>query len=173
MVLEKPAVENNSLSASLFKIFLQSTSALAKYSDIKIFFFLLETKFMYYFIERSVAILKPKRPFLEWVNSTFHDIPQQLTLSAIRTDCNSYLIPEVEEIEDGVNFINSKFMDLFAMELSSWTEDESLWPQTLSLKTFWEWFDVEISPTTVDLSDEEVTTGESKSGRAFKDNTIH
>ena len=64
-------------------------------------------------------------------------------------------------------------MDLFAMELSSWTEDETLWPQDMNLQTFWEWFDVEISPTTIDLSDEDISTSESRSGWALKDNTIH
>jgi len=128
---------------------------------------------MYYFVERSIAILKPKQPFLEWVNNTFHDIPQPLTLDSIRTDCNSYLIPEVNEIEDGVEFVNSKFIDLFAMELSSWTEDESLWPETLTLKVFWEWFDVEISPTIIDLGDEDAATKATKSNKIFDDNTIH
>ncbi|MFN7094245.1 MAG: hypothetical protein ACK4M7_02675 [Burkholderiales bacterium] len=121
---------------------------------------------MYYFVERSVAVIKPKQPFLEWINSSFTELPQQLTLESIRIDCNSYLIPEIEEIEDGVNFIDEKYSDLFALELASWTEDESLWPANLNLKMFWEWFDVEIHPTAIDLSDD--------SGEEDKtNNTIH
>ncbi|MCX8513989.1 MAG: hypothetical protein RL017_155 [Pseudomonadota bacterium] len=111
---------------------------------------------MYYFVERSVAIIKPKKPFLNWLLETFDDIPTNLTLESIRIDCNSYLIPEVEEIEDGVNFIDEKFIDLFSLELSSWTEDETIWPKELTLKLFWEWFDVEIHPTIIDLCDTEV-----------------
>lgn len=127
---------------------------------------------MYYFVERSVAILKPKQAFLDWVNGTFTDLPQPLSLESIRIDCNSYLIPEVNEIEDGVNFVDEKFADLFAMEFASWTEDESLWPQELSLKMFWEWFDVEVFPTTIDLSDDPIEGTESKKADSFE-NTIH
>lgn len=109
---------------------------------------------MYYFVERSIAVIKPKLPFLEWINNTFHDLPQPLTLDSIRIDCNSYLIPEMEEIEDGINYIDDRFADLFALELASWTEDESLWPQAFTLKMFWEWFDVEIYPTAIDISED-------------------
>lgn len=115
---------------------------------------------MYHFVERSVAVIKPKQPFLDWINSSFTDLPQPLTLESIRIDCNSYLIPEVEEIEDGINFIDEKYTDLFALELASWTEDESTWPSDLSLKMFWDWFDVEIFPTAIDLTEDNVETTE-------------
>ena len=116
---------------------------------------------MYYFVERSVAIIKPKQPFLEWIRGTISDAPQELTLDSIRIDCNSYLIPEVEEIEDGINFIDDKFADLFSLELASWTEDENIWPGNLTLKMFWEWFDVEIHPTMIDLTeDTDLSSGE-------------
>lgn len=109
---------------------------------------------MYYFVERSVAVIKPKQAFLEWINGSFIDLPQELTLESIRIDCNSYLIPEVEEIEDGINYIDEKYADLFTLELASWTEDEALWPKDLTLKMFWDWFDVEIHPTMIDLTEE-------------------
>jgi hypothetical protein len=124
---------------------------------------------MYYFVERSVAIIKPKQAFLEWVNSTFDDLPHKLQLEDLQIDCNSYLIPEVEEIEDGINFIDDKFADLFIMELSSWSEDQNLWPKHLTLKMFWEWFDVEVYPTTVDLVDTEITS----TGSPIIVDTIH
>lgn len=109
---------------------------------------------MYYFVERSVAIVKPKEPFLNWVNNSFDDLEIKLTLDSIRIDCNSYLIPEVTEIEDGINFVDDKFAELFALELSSWTEDKMVWPQEeFSLKMFWEWFDVDIHPVTIDIAD--------------------
>ncbi|MCC2645309.1 MAG: hypothetical protein K0R49_1161 [Burkholderiales bacterium] len=127
---------------------------------------------MYYFVERSVAVIKPKLPFLEWVNNTFQDTPQPLTLDSIRIDCNSYLIPEMDEIEDGVNYIDDKFADLFALELASWTEDESLWPQAFTLKMFWEWFDVEVYPTAIDISEENIGE-EDHDRRPVSKTTIH
>lgn len=127
---------------------------------------------MYYFVERSVAVIKPKEPFLNWVNNTFNDMPQQLTLDSIRIDCNSYLIPEVNEIEDGIGFIDEKFADLFAMEFASWTEDENLWPQEFTLKMFWDWFDVEIFPTAIDLSEGSLDSEDTQS-KKLVESTIH
>lgn len=123
---------------------------------------------MYYFVERSVVIIKPKQPFLEWLHQTFDDIKEQLTLDSIRIDCNSYLIPEVNEIEDGINIVDDRFSEFFALELSSWTDDENLWPKDISLKTFWEYFDIEIHPTLIDLAD----TNEEDSEQEDT-NTIH
>ncbi len=125
---------------------------------------------MYYFVERSIAVLKPKQPLLDWVNQTFTDIPQDLTLENIRVDCNSYLIPEVEQLEEGVSFVDDKFVDLFALELSTWSEDETVWPTELTLQMFWEWFDVEIYPTIIDLGLEDAEDG--KAPRTVE-NTIH
>lgn len=110
--------------------------------------------YMYYFVERSVAIVKPKEPFLNWVNGSFDDLEMELTLDSIRVDCNSYLIPEANEIEEGISFIDNKFAELFALELASWTEDKTVWPQEeFTLKMFWEWFDVEVFPVTIDIAD--------------------
>lgn len=120
---------------------------------------------MYYFVERSVVVLKPKQPFLDWINNSFDNVPQHLTLSALRLDCNSYLIPEVEEIEDGIKYVDSKYTELFALELATWTEDETLWPTDLSLKMFWEWFEVFVYPTSIDITEDNFAEQE--------DSTIH
>ena len=115
-----------------------------------------ELEIMYYLVKQSIAILKPKEPFLDWVNKNFGDSSTHLTLEAIRVDCNSYLIPEVGEIEDGINFVDDNFEELFVLELSSWTDNESDWPVDRTLKLFWEWFDVEVHPTIIDLTDHEI-----------------
>lgn len=107
-----------------------------------------------YSVERSIVVLKPKQAFLDWINSTLASPDEQLSLESIRIECNSYLIPEISEIEDGISCVDEIFEDLFKIEFSSWTIDENDWPkQELTLKMFWEWFDVEISPTLVDVSE--------------------
>lgn len=111
---------------------------------------------MYYLVKQSIAILKPKQPFLDWVNKNFADTSTHLTLDSIRVDCNSYLIPEVNEIEDGINFVDDNFEELFVLELSSWSDDQNHWPVDRTLKLFWEWFDIEVHPTIIDLTDHEI-----------------
>ncbi len=116
---------------------------------------------MFYVVERSIVVLKPRQPFLEWINTKLAISNETLLdLASIRIDCNSYLIPEVNEIEDGVAYVDEIYEALFQMELASWSEDQSLWPEELSLKMFWEWFDVEISPTLIDLTEEDNEAGE-------------
>ena len=109
---------------------------------------------MFYIVERSVVVLKPKQAFLEWVNSKIAISEDNLLdLESIRVDCNSYLIPEVNEIEDGISYVDEVFEALFQLELASWSEDKNLWPAELTLIMFWEWVDVEISPTLIGLTE--------------------
>lgn len=109
---------------------------------------------MFYVVERSIVVLKPKQPFLEWIHTNLAiSNDTLLELSDIRIDCNSYMIPEIEEIEDGVAYVDEIYESLFELELASWSEDQTTWPQELTLKMFWEWFDVEISPTLLDMVD--------------------
>ena len=108
-----------------------------------------------YFVDRSVAVIKPKAKFLEWLAS----LPGEgvdLTLDQLRSDCTVLLIPEYEEPEEAVAYIDEIFEQVFKMELASWHEDETLWPKDLSLKAFWELFDVEIHATLIDTVDEEL-----------------
>lgn len=127
---------------------------------------------MFYVVERSVIVLKPKQPFLDWINNTLASSSETLLdLSSIRIDCNSYLIPEVNEIEDGVSYVDEYFESFFQLELASWTEEETLWPQELSLKMFWEWFDVEISPTLIDMSGDDASETDNENDDSHE--TIH
>lgn len=106
----------------------------------------------YSYITNSIAVAKPKQSVLNWIFENFSDLPDHLSLEVLRIDCNSYLIPEVNDIEDGINFIDNHFEELFKLELSSWTIDESLWPTNRDLALFYEWFDIEIYPSLIDLS---------------------
>ncbi|HNX70492.1 hypothetical protein [Rivihabitans pingtungensis] len=105
-----------------------------------------------YFVDRAVAVIKPKQAFADWLNAV-PDNDMELSLDSLRADSTVILIPEFNEPEEGVAYIDDIFEQLFAMELSSWYDDPSLWPQDRSLKTFWEWFDVEIHSTLIDSVD--------------------
>lgn len=114
----------------------------------------------YSYITNSIAVIKPKQSVLDWIFENFSDLPTHLSLEVLRIDCNSYLIPEVNDIEDGINYIDENFETLFKLELSSWTIDEALWPKNRDLQLFYEWFDIEVYPSLIDLS---TTNEESKS----------
>jgi hypothetical protein len=108
-----------------------------------------------YFVDRSIAVIKPKQPFLDWLNK-LPDNDVILTLEDIRSDCTVLMIPEVNEQEDGIACIDDMADRVFEMELSSWTDDPKLWPKSRNLKTFWEWFDVEIHTVLMDTVDQDI-----------------
>lgn len=105
------------------------------------------------YVNRSLAIIKPRQPFFEWLQGT-PDWDIDLTLETLRVDCSSLLIPEFEEPEEAVAYIDDMFEQIFDMELASWYTDESTWPKKRTLKMFWEWFDVELHSTVIDAADE-------------------
>lgn len=110
-----------------------------------------------YFVDRSVAVIKPRQPFLDWLNAVPEQDMVDLTLESLRADCTVILLPEFLEPEEAVSHVDEMYEQLFKMELSSWYEDPALWPADLSLKAFWEWFDVEIHSTVLDSVEGDIT----------------
>lgn len=108
-----------------------------------------------YFVDRSVAIIKPKEPFHQWLLAV-PDNDADLTLESLRSDCTAILLPEFIDPEEAVSYLDDHYEQFFKMELASWYEEPGLWPADLSLKAFWEWFDVEIHSTVMDSVDAEI-----------------
>lgn len=74
-----------------------------------------------YIIDRNLAVIKPKQPFLDWLRGVPGN-EVELTLDQLRIDCTALLIPEFEEPEDAVSFIDEIGAELFEAELGSWVE---------------------------------------------------
>jgi len=55
-----------------------------------------------YSINRSIAVLKPKQPLLDWLNA-LPDTEVLFTLAELRTDCTSLLIPEYDTDKKALN----------------------------------------------------------------------
>jgi hypothetical protein len=108
-----------------------------------------------YEINRSLAIIKPKQHFLDWLVSSLDPVSGGMTLDELRKDATALLIPEFDDEESALHFVYSNFEELFERELEDWVGDESLWPQTRSLKLFKEWFDVEIHSMVTDMVEDD------------------
>ncbi|MEK7396547.1 MAG: hypothetical protein AAB116_06385 [Candidatus Poribacteria bacterium] len=106
-------------------------------------------------INRLVAIIKPKQPLLDWLES-LPDWDDELTLDEIRADCTAILIPEYGSNEKALQYIEQKHEEIFEIELSNWHYDEDLWTKNRSLKIFREWFDIEIHSMVYDAVDENI-----------------
>lgn len=106
-----------------------------------------------YEVNRSIALIRPRTPFFDWLQALPGNIAEGLTLDDLRSDSNALLIPPNDDAEDALAFIMERAESLFAAELSDWCEDDALWPGTLDADTFAVWFDVEIHTILTDLVD--------------------
>jgi hypothetical protein len=103
-----------------------------------------------YEVNRSIAILKPRQPFLDWLKGLPGGLDDQLELVQLRGDCNALLIPAADDYDSAEDFVRQHYHSLFAAELADWCEDEAFWP-ALTPALFTEWFDVEIHSVLTDL----------------------
>ena len=105
-------------------------------------------------IDRSLIVVRPKQPFLDWVQSV--DYEEGLTLEHVRHDPSAYLIPEVFYNDEQPAILQWCYEVVFEAELESWYTDPALWPQNRDLKMFFEWFEVEFHSGVFDLCDDPI-----------------
>lgn len=99
-------------------------------------------------IDRDVLIIRAKRLFMDWVQST----PDGDQISdEVLSQTNVYLMPELDKPSTWEKFLKMNFHLIFEDQLGGWYTDESLWPQNRTYKMFLEWFDVTYTDIVQDL----------------------
>ncbi len=79
-------------------------------------------------LNRSVAVLKAKRPFLDWTKS----LPDPLeghTLEQLHDDCHAYLFPEWQTHAEREELLAEAYEFLFEQELWGWHRDDRAFPK--------------------------------------------
>jgi len=104
-------------------------------------------------VNRSIALIRPKAPFLDWLQHLPGDLAEQVELDALTRDCNALLIPAADDYESAIDFVLQHYRILFQAELADWCDDEQYWPDLLSPALFLEWFEVEIHSVLTDMVD--------------------
>lgn len=111
-------------------------------------------------INRAVLVLKPKQPYVDWVNSRLNaldDRPE--TIESLRAkECVTLLIPECD-VEETDGIIEALSPALFRLALADWDTDKKRWPEKRDYETFKEWFDVELHTVVMDILPEPVEKG--------------
>ncbi|MEW6557271.1 MAG: hypothetical protein AB1349_07950 [Elusimicrobiota bacterium] len=102
-------------------------------------------------INRSAAIIKPKKPFWDWVKSVE---PDHIINDEYLEDTSVYLLPDVQHsMDEDVEFedyIKRIYKQIFEEELNAWYTDESLWPADRTFEMFQEWFGFEFHTVLLD-----------------------
>lgn len=131
-------------------------------------------------VNRSIIILRYKKPFVDWVNS-IAATHRKFTAEEIEDSGEAFMIPALETVEivdtteDAVNWVEKRWRMFFEHELNAWVTDEATWPHDLSLDLFREWFNIEFRPIVWDLLSEPLLVGEltDEDDEGEVDKTIH
>lgn len=102
-------------------------------------------------VNRSALIVKPKQPFLDWVNSVEPTSPN-ITLRDVQDEPTIYLVPEIDS--DVAPILKVVYKQIFVDQLAAWFTDKECWPQDRSLSVFRQWFDWQSHSMVVDVTDE-------------------
>ncbi len=106
-------------------------------------------------IDRAVVIIRPKQPFIDWINSSMAT-DEPVTIGEQQDDLTAILIPEFDSASARNRYLAKLKPLLLDMELASWNRDPSTWPRDLSARAFNRYLDLEIHSMVWDTEDEPV-----------------
>lgn len=108
-----------------------------------------------YSINRQVAVIKPRTPYIDWVNS-LPGMDKPFDSESLQKDCTAILLPALDNEEESLKYIKTIFNKLFEIELDSWYSDKKLWPKKRTFTLFTEWFDIEIHSEVIDFLENDI-----------------
>jgi hypothetical protein len=103
-------------------------------------------------LNRQVAIVKPKEPYVTWINS-LSGAEEQSSIESLNNDCTALLLPHFDDDNESLKFIERKFKQIFEMELDSWSTDRKTWPKKINYTLFRDWFKIELHSEVFDFGE--------------------
>ena len=108
-------------------------------------------------INRTAVTIVGAKPYVNWTLQKEADVNKgTLTVARARTYGSAFLLPEFELEEDLQEWVEENAMWLFEFQLAAWSDDESSWPATRDLKTFRDWFRIDVHNVVVDAADDDI-----------------
>jgi hypothetical protein len=108
-------------------------------------------------VNRTAVTIVGAEPYVRWTTQRDADSNRgMLTVGRARPYGTAFLLPEFELEEDVQEWVEENAGWLFEFQLSAWTEDESAWPANRDLKTFREWFRVDVHSVVVDVGEDDI-----------------
>ena len=101
-------------------------------------------------INRSVAIIRPKRTFIKWANWCSPDGREFRSEYFLKEYSTVVLMPKYFIVREARKYINEHWEDIFKEELQYWNSNEIWWPKDRSIKMFRQWFRVEFHSKVID-----------------------
>jgi len=108
-------------------------------------------------INRTAISIVGAKPYVDWTRTTDSTTDRgAVTVARATPFGTAVLLPELELEEDVREWVEENADWLFELQLSAWTDDEAAWPTPRDLKTFKEWFRVDIHNMVVDVADTDI-----------------
>jgi len=108
-------------------------------------------------VNRTAITITGAQPYVDWTRQNDSTTDKgMLTVARVKPFGTAYLLPEFELEEDVQEWVEDNAGWMFEFQLASWSDDESSWPRNRDLKTFREWFRVDIHSIVVDVADDEI-----------------
>lgn len=102
-------------------------------------------------INRSVLIVRPKQPYIDWANS-MNDGRPLADLKSMRKNPNPFLVDEIFYQDDLTHIIDEHWETLFEIQLNNRMRDPDVWPEVLTREMFEKWFDYELFDMVWDIT---------------------
>jgi hypothetical protein len=108
-------------------------------------------------VNRTAISITGAQPYIDWTRQTDSDATRgALTVGRARPYGSVFLLPEFELEEDVLEWVEENAAWLFEFQLSAWTDDEASWPAMRDLKSFREWFRIDIHNLVADMGDDDI-----------------
>jgi len=108
-------------------------------------------------INRTAVTITGAKPYVDWTLRTDADANKgALTVARARVYGTAFLMPEFELEEDIQEWVEDNAVWIFEFQLGAWTDDESAWPPVRDLKSFRDWFTIDIHSVVVDMADDDI-----------------
>jgi hypothetical protein len=108
-------------------------------------------------VNRTAVGISAAQPYIDWTRAHGADADRGLlTVVRVRPYGSAFLLPELELEEDVEEWLEENAAWIFEFQLSAWTEDESTWPETRDVRTFREWFRIDIHSVVIDVGEDDV-----------------
>jgi len=101
-------------------------------------------------VNRIAAIVTPREPYLSWARNLDEAEGPQIDDMPVEVLTSVYLL---EEVEDADCVLRRHWALIFDEILSSWCDDQKLWPRKRTFEMFQEWFETRIVDLVFDLAD--------------------
>ena len=100
-------------------------------------------------LNRAVLIVRPAKPFLDWAAG----LDDSGLVPSPNDEQTVSLVPEFHDDEEREAVLKAVYAEVFERELFGWHVVPKDWPRNRTLKTFREWFQIEMHSIVEDLVD--------------------